>query len=238
MLDSNQRRLSRRFYRPLRLATRATCHGGGRPDSNRHPLGPQPSAIAFQPRPPCGSWHGLPPLHTAGVISPVCSSLWAQKGSNHRLLLCESSALPLSYAPQRLTSGRCEPPGGITPFRDVTALVSQPARSKGLEPPLSCSVGSCPIRWATSACLAWAALGSNQWPPACRAGALPLRQPPWPDSNQAGTVWIVLVGIIIAFAAGLVVSLRLGRRWGFMNLGAFELCDRINRARFGGRRRN
>lgn len=41
---------------------------------------------------------------------------------------------------------------------------------------------------------------------------------------------------LLSFVGGVVVGLRLGRNWGFRQLGAFELRDRPTRARIGGRR--
>jgi hypothetical protein len=46
----------------------------------------------------------------------------------------------------------------------------------------------------------------------------------------------MVVLILLVLGAGLYVGLRLGRWWGFRQLGAFELRDRIARARIGGRR--
>jgi UPF0716 family protein affecting phage T7 exclusion len=43
---------------------------------------------------------------------------------------------------------------------------------------------------------------------------------------KAGLGWVVLI-----LAAGAFLGLRIGRAWGFRQLGAYELADRMRRAR-------
>jgi hypothetical protein len=63
-----------------------------------------------------GAGRGIEPHSPIGLGTPLAASMpdqllwWARMGSNHLPLLCQSSALPMSYAPDLV------PSKGIKPF--------------------------------------------------------------------------------------------------------------------------